>query len=541
MTLSIQTNLAALTAGRNLGAAGASFGQAVRRLSSGLRIDTAADDAAGGFMAAKLQAQVRGMQQASRNAQDGLSYLQTAEGGLMQMQDIVARMRELAVQASNGVYGVAERQMLQDEVDVLAEEITRIAQSTSFNGFKPLDTTNPDATPVQEAVEALRRSWLPSSERLIEKYYGLMADGASLEIFLDQPGTAGGTVAFVSGVGGADGRQYNQELHLDYADMSDFSLPNGGGNGQTIAHEMTHAVMGRATAINNLDQWFVEGTAEYIAGADNRLNVDTAGQTTTAALVAGTWDTWGGGGTSAEYSAGYAAVKYLDSKLTQAGQSMISFFDTLENTANDLDDAFAATGLYANTAAFVTEFKGGAGTAFINALNLDDADEGGIGGGTSVDAVPGMNLDTMDPLQHFKEIWPAGTPTTGFNLQIGANTSAEDRISMNSTKVSASIIAVGELDLVNNAQRAIDLTDLAVTSIASLRAAAGAAMNRLEYAVRQLGVQVENTAAQVGRIKDADVALETANLVTAQLRQQTAMSVLSQATSTPNLILGLLR
>ncbi|HET7767614.1 MAG TPA: flagellinolysin, partial [Chloroflexota bacterium] len=365
MTLSIQTNLAALTAGRNLGAAGASFGQAVRRLSSGLRINTAADDAAGDFMAAKLRAQVRGMQQASRNAQDGLSFLQTAEGGLSQMQDAVSRMRELAVQAANGVYSAAERQMLQDEVDVLAEEITRIAQSTAFNGFKPLDTTSPDATPEQEMVEALRRSWLPSSERLIEKYYGLTADGAQLEIFLDQPGTAGGAAAFVSGTAAADGRMENLELHLDYADMSDFSLPNGDGNGQTIAHEMVHAVMDRTVNMVALPTWFKEGTAEYIPGADNRLNVETAGQTTTAALIGGTWDSaWSS--SSADYAAAYAAVKYLDNKLTQAGQSMISFFNTLEDTANDLDDAFAATGLYANAAAFLTEFKGGAGTTFIN-------------------------------------------------------------------------------------------------------------------------------------------------------------------------------
>ena len=540
MTLSIQTNLAALTAGRQLGSAGAAFSQAVRRLSSGLRINTAADDAADSFLATKLQAQVRGMNQASRNTQDGLSYLQTAEGALLQMGDMVARMRELAVQAANGVYGAAERGMLQSEVDVLADEITRIAQSTTFNGFAPLNSTSPDATAEQEMVEALRRSWLPSSERLIEKYYGLTADGAQMKIILDQPGTAGGSAAFVSGIVGADGRAYSQELHVDFADMSDFTLPNGSGNGQVIAHEMTHAVMGRATAINNLPQWFVEGTAEYIPGADNRLRVDTASQTTTAALVAGTWDSaWGG--SSADYSAGYAAVKYLDNKLTAAGQSMITFFDSLENVANDLDDAFAATGLYANSAAFVAEFKGGGGATFINTLDLNDADTGAIGGGTSVDAVPGMNLDTMDPLQHFVEVWPDGTPSTGFFLQVGANATDQDRLSMNSTKVSAAIIAVSQLDLVNAPGRAIDLVDLAVTSIASLRAAAGAAMNRLDYTLRVLDTQAENAIGAIGRIRDADVARETAALVTAQLRQSTALSALSQASTAPNLVLGLLR
>jgi flagellin len=543
--ISINSNLAAMTARRSLGGPNAAFSQAVQRLSSGLRLNGAKDDAAGDFLATKLRAQVGGMRQAARNAQDGVSYLQTAEGGLSQMSEMVARMRELAVQAANGVYTAEERDMLQSEVDVLAAEITRIGQTTAFNGRHPLDSSNPDATPVQDMVEGLRRSWLPSAERLIERHYGITADGEKITIFLDQPGTAGGATAFVSGGAGADGKTTTMQLHVDYADISNFALP-GGGTGpnaadRVIAHEMVHAVMGRAMNFAALPTWFKEGTAEYIHGADERLNADTAGQTTTNAVVnnavdwATAWDS-----SSAHYSAAYAAVKYLDTKLTQAGQSMKTFFDTLQSLPNDLDDAIAATGLWADAATFVTDFKTN-GTAFINTLNLSDADTGGIGGGDSNMTVPNMNLDTTDPLQHFTEVWPATTPTTGFFLHVGASSNSTDRLSLSSTVVTADVLGVSGLDLVNDAGDAIDRLDLAVESLASQRAAIGAAMNRIDYSIRVLDVQTETFSAAAGRIRDADVAQETASLVRAQLLQSTGLATLSQASRAPNVILSLLR
>ena len=139
---SINTNLPAMTAQRNMGLTQSLFHKTVTRLSSGLRINNAADDAAGAFLGQKLKNQVRGLQQASRNAQDGVGMLQTAEGGLSVHNDILLRLRELAVQSSNGIMTDSDRALtIAPEVQALLDELTRVSDSTQYNGVKLLDGT----------------------------------------------------------------------------------------------------------------------------------------------------------------------------------------------------------------------------------------------------------------------------------------------------------------------------------------------------------------------------------------------------------------
>jgi flagellin len=140
MAASINTNMPAMTAQRHLGATQGLFHRTVERLSSGLRINSARDDAAGLFLSERLKNQVRGLQQASRNAQDGISFLQTAEGGLSVQHDILMRLRELAVQSANGIMTDADRALsIAPEAKALMEELDRISGTTSFNGTKLLD------------------------------------------------------------------------------------------------------------------------------------------------------------------------------------------------------------------------------------------------------------------------------------------------------------------------------------------------------------------------------------------------------------------
>ncbi len=141
MPLRINFNYEALTAQRGLMGTQLAFHKAVEQLSTGLRINRAADDAAGLAISEKLQNQVRGLNQAQRNAQDGVSLLQTAEGGLDEIHSILARMRELAVQAANDTLQASDRDHLQDEVNALVSEIDRIANSTQFNKIILLDGT----------------------------------------------------------------------------------------------------------------------------------------------------------------------------------------------------------------------------------------------------------------------------------------------------------------------------------------------------------------------------------------------------------------
>lgn len=141
MGLRINTNIASLNAQRNLTGTKLALDKAMERLSSGYRINRAGDDAAGLAISENLRAQIRGLKQASRNAQDGVSLVQVAEGSLNEVSSILIRLRELAVQAASDTIGPVERQFLNVEYDQLTSEIDRIANGTQFNGTKLLDGT----------------------------------------------------------------------------------------------------------------------------------------------------------------------------------------------------------------------------------------------------------------------------------------------------------------------------------------------------------------------------------------------------------------
>jgi flagellin len=141
MSISVLTNVASLNAQRNLAATQTALAASVGRLSSGMRINTAADDAAGLGISENLQANIRSLAQAQRNANDGISLTQVAEGSMNDMQGIVTRMRELSVQAANGTLGATERGYIQSEFKELSKEVDRISKVTNFNGQQLIDGT----------------------------------------------------------------------------------------------------------------------------------------------------------------------------------------------------------------------------------------------------------------------------------------------------------------------------------------------------------------------------------------------------------------
>ncbi len=148
MALRINYNYESISAQRNLSSTQGSFFKAIEQLSSGLRINNAADDAAGLAVSEKLKNQVRGLNQAQRNAQDGISLLQTAEGALNETHSLLGRMRELAVQSANDTLSNSDRLHIQDEVNALLSEVDRIANSTQFNKINLLNGTTNNATEV---------------------------------------------------------------------------------------------------------------------------------------------------------------------------------------------------------------------------------------------------------------------------------------------------------------------------------------------------------------------------------------------------------
>jgi flagellin len=139
MALSINTNVPSLTAQRNLSKSQGTLNTSLQRLSSGLRVNSAKDDAAGLAISDRMTSQIRGLNQAARNANDGISLAQTAEGALQESTNLLQRMRELAIQSANDTNSASDRQSLQDEVMQIQAEINRIAETTSFNGRNLLD------------------------------------------------------------------------------------------------------------------------------------------------------------------------------------------------------------------------------------------------------------------------------------------------------------------------------------------------------------------------------------------------------------------
>ena len=139
MAMSINTNVVSINAQRNLALSGGSLATSMQRLSSGLRVNSAKDDAAGLAISERMNTQVKGLTVASRNASDGISLAQTTEGALGKIGDMLQRMRELAVQAGNATNSKGDREALQLEVKQLADEVDRVAKQTNFNGQKVLD------------------------------------------------------------------------------------------------------------------------------------------------------------------------------------------------------------------------------------------------------------------------------------------------------------------------------------------------------------------------------------------------------------------
>ena len=418
----INTNVAALNTIRMQDRSDSALSRTLQRLSSGSRVNSAADDAAGLAIGQRFTSQIRGTRQAVRNANDAVSMLQTAEGSLGELANILQRGRELSLQAANATNSSSDRKSLQTEIDQLVQEINRIGSDTSFNGirlFQGNGTAKPNvlasetvetvtegvavtlSAEKQQILDNLQRSWLEQSEDLIQNYLGLTGTNVDLKIVLDDdiPGSS----AFVTGTGSTT--LVNLELHIDVNEVI-----NGGGLtwpnqtfDQLIAHEMTHAVMAATTNIANFDKWFTEGVAELVPGGDLRLNAvlnDQVGEgPKTAADVVNNIDNILGNnfsGSHLDYATAYVAARMLHDMHNVLGisggiKSMMTYLSA--DSSRTLDDYFASGALaalavpMASTADFVAAFKSD-GVDFINGvfgagdIDLSDgtADIGGIGG-----------------------------------------------------------------------------------------------------------------------------------------------------------------
>ena len=576
--MKVGTNTPSLFAQRALSGTSNALANSLRRLSSGLRVNSASDDAAGLAIASRMTTQVRGMSQAARNASDGISMLQTADSVIATVTANLQRARELSVQAANSSNSASDRAALSVEVRQLLAEINRTSGTAEFNGQKIFAQNGGSIggdVNQRAVVDGLKLGWLQESESLISNLYGLTADGAAMQIDItaDTDG-AGGVAAFVSSATGGQpgGRGTNLRLSVDMADFTPPNLPNGGTapfyNDRIIAHEMVHAVMARATnweSLTTTSTWFVEGAAEFIHGADERVAGDiaaAAGATLNDRIDAvvdqiATWQL-----TSVDYSAGYIGVRYLHDKLRSAGFSGLKDFMTYLNGAGAPTMDQAMTHFFGGgytQASFLAEIQADSGNGLSNGvmfvnnrMNLTNTDTGAIGG-LDADFGPiktaGSILSDIgtsygdDVLQGFTETWQGlvrdVTASRQATLQIGADVGQTNNVEFGA--ISAEALGISDLDLSQNARVALVHIDEALEYLNRQRATIGAQLSRVEYTINSLQGAVENTAASRSRILDADYAAETATLVRSQILQQAGAAVLAQANAQPQLVLSLLR
>ena len=566
MALTINTNMMSLNAQRRLGGAQSDMATTVQRLSSGLRINSAKDDAAGLAISERFTSQIRGLNQAARNANDGLSLMQTAEGALQSVTASLQRIRELAVQAANDTNSASDRQAIQAEVTRLAQEIDRTGRTTQFNGMDVFDRSDASVVGDENLLSVFdgltsAGSWLESSENLIRSYFGLQGDGAAIDIrYTGFTDNAGGVAAYVQVTGfDGQGRGNNLVLQVDMADFVPPNPPNGGSapfyNDRVIAHEMVHAVMARSTNWQNITGshlWFAEGAAEFIHGAEERVRADVANLGVAAVVAA----IGGPSNTSEFYSSSYSAVRYMHERIKTAGGTGIKDVLTYmsNNPGSTLDAAIgaASAGAFTNAGDVLTQY-GLNGAAFIGSFDLNNADTGAIGG---ADVDGGMVRDAKaalpnqgsrsgkDALQGFTETYENIASTSGaistkvFQVGANANQTLETRVG------AIGLGAMGlrnTLDVTTSAAQAIVSVDRALDYVNSQRAVIGAQSSRLESAIANLQIGSENLSASRSRIVDTDFAVETASLARQQILQQAGNAMVVQANQMPQGVLALLR
>ncbi len=489
----INSNIASLTAQRNLNTSQNSLNTSLERLSSGLRINSAKDDAAGLAISERFTSQIRGLNQAARNANDGISLAQTAEGALSEIGNNLQRIRELAVQSANGTNSASDRASLQAEAAQLTAEVTRVASQTQFNGLNLLDG-----------------SFLSQSFQV----------GANANQTIDIASVSDSrATALGSNILTTTGTLTNDLI----------AATTTGGGGNNIAAE-TNLVLTNTKGATGAIAYAVDSDAKDIATA-----ISTAGSNigiTAEATNSATLGSLGGAGTvslsvngslvsavvtdASDLSGLAAAINGAQSN-TGVTASFASTSDKSTITLTTSDGRDIGIEDFATNAAVSTVVVTAGATA--NTATLDGS------AASVIDST--IVTGTVEISSSEGRVTAAGAGTDVFQAAAVASTFAS--------------VATADISTASGAQSAIATLDAALNAVSSSRGDLGAIQNRFSSTIANLQTTSENLSASRSRIQDTDFATETANLTRGQILQQAGVAILAQANSLPNNVLSLLR
>ncbi|AXS82481.1 flagellin [Marinobacter sp. Arc7-DN-1] len=504
MALGINTNVASLSAQNQLSSSQKINDQALERLSSGLRINSAKDDAAGLAISTRFSSQISGLNIAQRNANDGISLAQTAEGALEETTNILQRIRDLSVQSANSTNSASDRSALQNEVNQLKQEVDRIASSTQFNGLNLLDGsfTAQDFQVGANAGQTISVS--VTGARGADLGNNTVAGLSTTTV---SQGTGSVSVAAAS-LTGETNTIATQTLTISGTEGSETVSVTAGDTAEAIAASINETTGGtgvtaEASTTATLSGLSADGNVSFKLGSGSEAATISASVTTgdLSALAKAINDTTGTSGVSAKVNGG-------EITLTQSDGKDIRIED------------FASSGDAGET----IDFQGNGDPTAVTLTGPT----GGVGANDSAIASGEVSFSSSGTFSVSSSI----AETAGSILEGGAN-----------AVVGSNLDSVSSIDIgtVAGSSSAIAIADAALEQISSIRADLGAAQNRFESTISNLATTAENLSAANSRILDADFAAETANLAKSQVLQQAGISVLAQANARPQQVLSLLQ
>ncbi|MGE6686513.1 flagellin [Stutzerimonas stutzeri] len=508
MALTVNTNIASLNTQRNLQSSSNALSTSMQRLSTGSRINSAKDDAAGLQISNRMTSQINGLGVAVRNANDGISIAQTAEGALQQSTNILQRMRDLSLQSANGTNDTADRKALQKEVATLQDELTRIADTTTFGGRKVLDGsfTSVDFQVGSNARETITVSVNGASANQLGSNE-VDANGTSLSKATDAAATnaTNGVIAGTLTVTGSEGQ--------------------------------------KAVAIE------ADSSAKKIAAAVNGVQSDT-GVTATAQTkvqlselnAAGTVSFKLSGAKDAEISAFVSDTTDLSSL-----RDAINAKSSTTGISAQVDDKGTLTLLSKDGENIgISDFKNSTNAAAVAVNNAVKVTAFDINGAEKNNVVLQDNYGAGTPPVRDETTSVDSTLVTGdvrYTSNSGFTVTGTDATFSAAAPENSSLSSVSAIDIsdAEGAQKAISVIDAALSQIDENRSALGAVQNRFENTIANLQNIGENVSAARGRIQDTDFAAETANLSKNQILQQAGTAILAQAKQLPQAVLSLLQ
>ena len=517
----VQHNMAAMNANRMLSGVASAQSKSTEKLSSGYRINRAADDAAGLSISEKMRSQIRGLNQASTNAQDGISLIQTAEGALNEQHSILQRMRELAVQAANGTETDDDREAVQNEIEQLQSELTRISDTTEFNTMKLLDGSQ-SGSKVQVSVSKSADANATTKNAEVQQVNTSANAVAEL--------TKGNSITYSvtvldknNNTSTASVTITNNNQKLTDQDGNELGSTNAA---DKATDEETAAAIAKALSNTSLGDKF-----DIVANADKKITLTTkdASDAANSVLI------------SVNGAAGELAV--TNPTGSEAYTTINDAIGSYDGTGNIEDKIFTVNG---EKFAYVDDpAKLGDDYKDVNYVKVKTAGTVGADDAKAMAALisskTGINAAVNGTAVDLK---PSATATgKGIELQIGANEGQTMNFTLDDMSADALGVAGNSVDLSTqeSAQKATTAIDAAIKKVSASRGKMGAVQNRLEHTINNLDTAAENMQTAESRIRDTDMAEEMVNYSKNNILAQAGQSMLAQANQSNQGVLTLLQ